>query len=40
LNSTCEGASAVKIQYDELMKAKFREMEELIIPVLTEFDER
>ena len=34
LNSTCEGASAVKIQYDELMKAKFSEMEELIIPVL------
>ena len=34
LNSTCEGASAVKLQYDELMKAKFGEIEELIIPVL------
>jgi len=34
LNSTCEGASAVKIQYDELMKAKFGEIEALIIPVL------
>ena len=34
LNSTCEGASAVKAQYDELMKAKFDEIEALIIPIL------
>tara|TARA_R110000824_G_scaffold33145_1_gene106437 strand:- start:5726 stop:6082 length:357 start_codon:yes stop_codon:yes gene_type:complete len=34
LNSTCEGASAVKVQYDELMKVKFEEIEGLIIPVL------
>jgi len=34
MNSTCEGASAVKLQYDELMKAKFDEIEALIIPVL------
>jgi hypothetical protein len=34
MNSTCEGASAVKIQYDELIKAKFGEIEALIIPVL------
>ena len=34
LNSTCEGAAAVKVQYDELMKAKFQEIEALIIPIL------
>jgi len=34
LNSTCEGAAAVKAQYDELMRAKFDEMEKLIIPIL------
>ena len=34
MNSTCEGAGAVKAQYDELMKAKFSEIEKLITPVL------
>jgi len=34
MNSTCEGAGAVKAQYDELMKAKFQEIEGLIIPIL------
>ena len=35
MNSTCEGAGAVKAQYDELMKAKFLEIEKLILPVLS-----
>jgi len=34
MNSTCEGAGAVKAQYDELMEAKFQEIEGLIIPIL------
>lgn len=34
MNSTCEGAGAVKAQYDELMKAKFQEIEGLIVPIL------
>lgn len=34
VNSTCEGASAVKAQYDELMKAKLEEVEKLVIPIL------
>lgn len=34
LNSTCEGAAAVKAQYDELLRAKLQEVESLIVPVL------
>lgn len=34
MNSTCEGAIAVKAQYDELMKARLMEVEKNIIPLL------
>jgi len=34
MNSTCEGAAAVKAQYDELMVAKLSEVEKLVVPVL------
>lgn len=34
MNSTCEGAIAVKAQYDELVKARMLEIEKSIIPLL------
>jgi hypothetical protein len=34
LNSTCEGAIAVKNQYDELLKARMGEIEKVIVPLL------
>ena len=34
MNSTCEGTSAVKIQYDELMAVKMEEVERTILPLL------
>ncbi len=34
MNSTCEGAGAVKAQYDELLKAKMNEIEQLVLPLL------
>jgi len=34
LNSTCEGALAVKSQYDELLQARMQEIEKNIIPLL------
>lgn len=34
MNSTCEGAIAVKAQYDELLKARLLELEKNIIPLL------
>mgnify|MGYP003119888104 CR=1 FL=1 len=34
LNSSCDGAAAVKDQYDELMKAKMEEIESLVFPLL------
>ena len=34
LNSSCEGALAVKTQYDELIKARMLEIEKAIIPLL------
>ena len=34
LNSSCEGALAVKNQYDELIKARMLEIEKAIIPIL------
>lgn len=34
INSTCEGALAVKAQYDELLKARLLELEKNIIPLL------
>lgn len=34
MNSTCEGANAVKAQYDELLRAKMSEIETLIMPLL------
>ena len=34
LNSTCDGAADVKDQYDELMKAKMEEIENLVVPLL------
>lgn len=34
LNSSCEGALAVKTQYDELVKARMLEIERAIIPLL------
>ena len=33
LNATCEGTGAVKLQYDELMKAKMQEVERLVVPL-------
>jgi hypothetical protein len=34
MNSTCEGAIAVKAQYDELLKARMTEIEKVILPLL------
>ena len=34
MNSTCEGASAVKIQYDEILAVKMNEIEKETIPLL------
>lgn len=34
MNSSCEGAVAVKAQYDELIKARMLEIEKTIIPLL------
>ena len=34
MNSTCEGTSAVKEQYDELLKVKMEEIEKVTIPLL------
>jgi nitrate reductase alpha subunit len=34
MNSTCEGAVAVKAQYDQLVKARMEEIEKNIIPLL------
>ena len=34
LNSTCEGAGAVKEQYDELIQAKMHEIEQVVLPLL------
>lgn len=34
MNSTCEGAGAVKEQYDELIYAKMNEIEKVIMPLL------
>jgi hypothetical protein len=34
MNSTCEGAVAVKNQYDQLVKARMMELEKNIIPLL------
>ena len=34
MNSTCEGAIAVKAQYDQLVKARMEEIEKNIVPLL------
>lgn len=34
MNSTCEGTSAVKDQYDELLKVKMEELERVTLPLL------
>jgi len=34
MNSTCDGASAVKEQYDVLLKAKMEEVEKVSLPLL------
>ena len=34
MNSTCEGTTAVKDQYDELLKAKMEEIEKVTLPLL------
>lgn len=34
MNSTCEGAIAVKAQYDQLVTARMQEIEKNIIPIL------
>ena len=34
INSTCDGAIAVKNQYDELLKARMGEIEKVILPLL------
>lgn len=34
MNSTCEGAIAVKAQYDQLIKARMEEIEKNIVPLL------
>jgi len=34
MNSTCEGALAVKAQYDQLLKARLLEIEKNIVPLL------
>ena len=35
MNSTCEGAMAVKSQYDELLTARMTEIEKVILPLLS-----
>ena len=34
INSTCEGANEVKDQYDQLLKAKMEEVENIMLPLL------
>jgi hypothetical protein len=34
MNSTCEGAGAVKQQYDDLLAAKMLEIEKIVLPLL------
>ena len=34
MNSTCEGATAVRNQYQQLMEAKLKELERQVIPLL------
>ncbi|MBC8442813.1 MAG: hypothetical protein H8D80_01345 [Proteobacteria bacterium] len=34
MNSTCEGTTAVKAQYDELLAAKMEEVERTVLPLL------
>jgi hypothetical protein len=34
MNSSCEGALAVKAQYDQLLKARLTEIEKNIVPLL------
>jgi len=34
MNSTCEGTSAVKVQYDELLAIKMEEVERVVLPLL------
>lgn len=34
MNSTCEGTTAVKEQYDELMEVKMQEIEQIVLPLL------
>lgn len=34
INSTCEGAGAVKEQYDELLALKMEEIEKIVLPLL------
>ena len=34
INSTCDGASEVKQQYDELLAAKMDEVEKIVLPLL------
>jgi hypothetical protein len=34
INSTCEGAGAVKQQYDELLAVKMEEIEKVVLPLL------
>ena len=34
MNSTCEGTTAVKEQYDELLAVKMEEIERIVIPLL------
>ena len=36
MNSTCEGAGAVKQQYDELLQAKMKEIERVTLPLLVD----
>ncbi len=34
MNSTCDGANAVKEEYENLMKAKMDEVEKIVVPLL------
>ncbi|HIJ11607.1 TPA: hypothetical protein HA278_06120 [Candidatus Woesearchaeota archaeon] len=34
MHSTCEGTTAVKVEYENLMKAKMLEVEKIVIPLL------
>jgi len=34
MNSTCEGAGAVKQQYDDILAAKMLEIEKIVLPLL------